>query len=123
LFGEHAVLTAAQRVRVVVVGEIAGQPRRKERRRDAIADRTAGHGRADLDDLAGAVGDGHDGRLALARALDDVEIAKVERDGADTDADIGRTERGRGALHQGQHIEALAGLELVGTYRVSHAAI
>ena len=66
----------------------AVDPRGKERRGDAIADREALHVAADLDDLAGAVGCWNDPLGPLLRSARDHQVAIVQRYRSHADAHV-----------------------------------
>src|SRR5580700_9652131 len=85
--GEHAVDRAAERARLHVLARLAARPALEEAARDFVADFYARDARADLDHLAGAVGQRHDlvaHRHAIS-AAHDAEVAEIERTGRHLD--------------------------------------
>ena len=111
-FREHAVERSAKGVGMVLFRERAVEPRRKERRRDAIADREPLHAAADFDHLAGAVRCRHDSLRALLRSASDHQVAIVQRHRAHADAHIAGPDARPWAVDQFQRVEAVFRMEL-----------
>src|ERR1700733_14147218 len=87
IVGEHAVDRAAERARLHILARLTARPALEEAARDLVADLYTGDARADLDHLAGAIGQRHDlvaHRHAIG-AAHDAEIAEIERAGSDLD--------------------------------------
>ena len=87
IFGEHAVDRAAERARLHILARLAARPALEEAARDLVADLHTGDARADLDHLAGAVGQRHDlvAHRHAVGAAHDAEVAEIERAGRHLD--------------------------------------
>ena len=87
VFGQHAVDAAAERARLHVWRRLAARPALEEAAGDLVADLYARDAGADLDHLAGAVGQRDDvvAHRHAVGAAHDAEIAEIERAGRDLD--------------------------------------
>src|SRR4051812_29581274 len=98
-------------------GDPAVEPVGEEDRRDPVAGLEAGHRSADRHDFAGAVRAGDDRALGpSSREARDRQVAVVQRDGGDTDADVIRTGFWSRPFGRRQGIEPFAPLEFVYTH-------
>ncbi|BCJ47297.1 hypothetical protein GCM10010168_71140 [Actinoplanes ianthinogenes] len=117
-FGEHPVQRATQ-LREVFRSEGTVLPRRKQRRRDTIADLDTADAGAGRDDLAGAVGHRHELRFdrQCVPALQDQQFAIAQRHGTYRDEHLTRAWLRRRTLPQRQPFHSQAGGRAPATHR------
>ncbi len=122
IFGEHAVDAAAERGGVHMRPGFAGRPALKETAGDLVARFHPQHAGADLDHLAGAVGQRNQilaYRHAVAAAHDAV-VAEVQRAGGDFDQHLPVKRFRHRPLDNRQRIDAGAAFgQLIGTHTLS----
>ena len=121
LLGEHAVERAAERAGHRVRRNPAVGPALEEAARHPVAGREARHARADRRDVAGPVGirRARIGQVARRRRFDGEQVAVVDRRRAHAHQDLPRPRFGRGAVGEGEGVDAPVGDDFPG----AHAAL
>ena len=122
IFGQHSVEAAAERTCVHVRGRLAGGPALEEAAGHLVADLNPLDAGADLDHLAGAVGQRDDvvGNWHTVGTTHDTEVAEVERAGHDLDQHLAIGWLRIGPLNLDQRVDAgTAFRQLIGTHVLS----